>query len=59
MENESLADPATLVAIIVAARQAGDRQLETEMRRKLKEGFGVKLTFARELDNQTGVNHAN
>ena len=40
--------PATLVAIIVAARRAGDRELERETRRKLEERFGVKVNFARE-----------
>jgi hypothetical protein len=39
--------PATLVAIIVAARRAGDRELEREARRQLEERFGVRLTFAR------------
>lgn len=42
--------PATLVAIIVAARRAGDRELERETRRRLEEQFRVKLTFARDLD---------
>ena len=40
--------PATLVAIIVAARRAGDRELEREARHKLQERFGVKLSFARD-----------
>ena len=44
-ETES---PATLVAIIVAARRAGNRELEREMRRQLEERFRVKLSFARE-----------
>jgi hypothetical protein len=39
--------PATLVAIIVAARRAGDRELEREARRRLEERFGVKLSFVR------------
>ena len=39
--------PATLVAIIVAARRTGDRELEREMRRQLEKRFGVKLSFAR------------
>jgi len=38
--------PATLVAILVAARRSGDQELEREARRKLEERFGVKLTFA-------------
>lgn len=41
--NES---PATLVAIIVAARRARDRDLERIMRRELEHRYGVRLTFA-------------
>ncbi len=37
--------PATLVAIVVAAKRAGDRELEREARRLLSERFGVKVTF--------------
>jgi hypothetical protein len=37
--------PATLVAIIVAARRAGDRELERESRRRLRQRFGVNLIF--------------
>lgn len=40
--------PATLVAIIVAARRAGNRELERTMRRQLAQRFRVKLRFARE-----------
>jgi hypothetical protein len=40
--------PAILVAIIVAARCAGDRELEREARRRLEEQFRIKLCFARE-----------
>lgn len=40
--------PATLVAIIVAARRAGDRELERESRHKLAERHGVSLSFARD-----------
>lgn len=48
--------PATLVAILVAARRAGDRELERETRHKLEQRFGVKLTFARELPGvESGV----
>jgi hypothetical protein len=47
-ENDRRSDsPATLVAIIVAARRAGDRELEREARQQLEERFGVRLTFAR------------
>jgi len=48
--------PATLVAIIVAARRAGNRELEREMRRQLDQEFGVKLNFAKELEQRKGVN---
>ena len=40
--------PATLVAIIVAARRAGDRELERESRRRLRQRFGVNLIFLRQ-----------
>jgi hypothetical protein len=47
-ENDRRTDsPATLVAIVVAARRARDRELEREARRQLEERFGVRLTFAR------------
>jgi hypothetical protein len=49
--------PATLVAIIVAARQVGDRELERETRRQLEERFRVKLSFARDLASKEGVSH--
>ena len=53
-ETES---PATLVAIIVAARRAGNRELEREMRRQLEQRFRVKLSFVREPnDTAKGVN---
>jgi len=41
--------PASLVAIIVAARRAGDRDLERAARRELTARYGVKLIFAREM----------
>jgi len=47
--------PATLVAIIVAARRAGDRELERETRRQLEERFQVKLNFVRGLGGREGV----
>jgi hypothetical protein len=49
--------PATLVAIIVAARRAGDRELEREARRQLEERCGVRLTFARP-SQQEDICHA-
>lgn len=39
--------PATLVAILVAARRANDRDLEREARQRLKDEYGIRLTFAR------------
>jgi hypothetical protein len=53
--NES---PATLVAIIVAARRAGDRELERQARRKLQDRFGVKLNFAIAETRQGGASDA-
>lgn len=37
--------PAALVAIIRAARMAGDRDLEKAAKQELSERFGIKLTF--------------
>ena len=52
-------NPATLGAIIVAARRAGNRELEREMRRQLEQRFRVKLSFVREQnDSVKGVNDA-
>ena len=51
MRHTERESPPTLVAIMVAARRAGDRQLEKDARRKLEERFGVKLRFAREPRN--------
>jgi hypothetical protein len=39
--------PATLVAIVVAARRAGDRELERHVKRQLQERFGLTLNFAK------------
>jgi hypothetical protein len=49
--------PATLVAIIVAARRVGDRDLERETRRRLEERFRVKLSFLRDLEDREDVFH--
>lgn len=47
--------PATLVAILVAARKAGDRDLEREMRQRLEEHHGVKLIFVRHLTESAPI----
>lgn len=47
--------PSTLVAIIVAARRVRDRELERDARRRLEEGFGVKLSFARDCADEDEV----
>ena len=44
MPNEP-ESPATLVAIIIAARRSGNRDLEREMRRQLLTLYQVKLIF--------------
>jgi hypothetical protein len=54
-EQGTSESPATLVAIIVAARRAGDRELERDARRKLEDRFGVKLNFARDRATETEV----
>jgi hypothetical protein len=43
-------DPETLVAEMVAARLAGNRDRERTARHKLQSEFGVELLFADELE---------
>lgn len=51
--------PETLVAILVAARRAGNRPLEREMRRRLRSRYGVRLRFAADSRRDRGqVTHA-
>ena len=38
--------PSTLVAIIVAARRSGDRELERQTRRTLEAEHGMRISFA-------------
>ena len=54
MRNTEQESPSTLVAILVAARRAGDRELEKDARWKLEERFGVKLSFARNYKRERG-----
>lgn len=54
-ETNSEGGPATLVAIIFAARRSADRELEREMRRKLEQRFGIKLIFARACEPNGGA----
>jgi hypothetical protein len=49
MPNKPKADsPATIVAILVAARRTGDRELERDMRQQLSQRFGITISFCRE-----------
>jgi len=48
--------PASLVAIIVAARRAGDKDLERQARRELQRRFSLSVNFTRPKDRQ-GVAH--
>ena len=57
-ETRSTDSPATLVAIIVAARKVGDRELECAMRERLLDEYGVKLVFVRELRAESEATHA-
>jgi hypothetical protein len=55
-ETYTAESPATLVAIIVAARRGGMKSLEREMRRQLEREFGVRLSFIRDRQaTQRGV----
>jgi hypothetical protein len=40
--------PATLVAILVAARRAGDRDLERYARMRLERDHRIRVTFTKE-----------
>jgi hypothetical protein len=46
MSQSTIENPATLVAILVAARKVGNRELEREMRQRL-EDQGLKIIFLR------------
>jgi hypothetical protein len=46
MANQESPTADSLVAIVVAARRAGDRQLERRARRALLERHGMKVSFA-------------
>lgn len=46
MGDTMIENPATLVAILVAARKVGNRELEREMRQRLADQ-GLKLVFVR------------
>ena len=44
-----IVSPAALVAVIVAAKRTGDKDLERSARIELERHFGVKLSFAKDL----------
>ncbi len=46
--------PAILVAILVAAKKAKDRELEKFMREKLASEHGVKVIFPKEKEGANG-----
>lgn len=48
MVNQQSPTADSLVAIVVAAHRAGDRQLERRARRELLERHGLKVSFASE-----------
>lgn len=45
--------PSTLVAIIVAARRSGDRDLERQARQTLEAEHGMRVSFAAASRNAT------
>ncbi len=55
MQYSHTNNPATLVAIIVAARRSNNRELERVMRHQLKQQFRVKLNFIRDADCEKGA----
>lgn len=46
--------PSSLVAIVRAARLAGDRELERVARQELRNRFGMDVTFTRAIEARTG-----
>lgn len=50
--------PSTLVAILVAARKAGDRELERHARQALLERHNLKLTFGKPPTTEQGATDA-
>lgn len=54
--RDTQSSASTLVAIIVAARRAYDRELERQARRQLQEQHGMKLSFL--SGKRKGVEHA-
>lgn len=46
--------PASLVAIVRAARLAGDRDLERVARQELRSRFGMDVTFTRASESKGG-----
>lgn len=59
MTREESGSPATLVAIVVAARRVRDRELETQARRELERRYGVTLRFSRNRERPTAVQGVN
>lgn len=56
MKTEDVS-PQTIVAILIAAHRHGNRELERDMRSRLKDEYGVKLQFLRSYDGK-GADHA-
>lgn len=50
--------PAALVAVIVAAKRTGDKDLERSARNELERQFGVKLAFAKDHKNAEALQNA-
>jgi len=46
----TITSPETLVAIIVAAKRSGDRELERQAKAALKEQFGITLAFSSPIE---------
>jgi hypothetical protein len=53
-----VADPPVLLAILVAARRAGDRLLETIARRELQQRHRIKVRIARYARDREEVTDA-
>lgn len=49
IEQVKTADPPALLALMIAARKAGDRPLEAAAARELEERHGLSIRFANDL----------
>jgi hypothetical protein len=54
METKEQNNAPTLLAIPIATRRSGDRELERYARGRLRDQHGVRLSFAKPADDREG-----